>query len=487
MPAGRDQSADVAGSGWAGITVSIAWALLSRGVRIRPAVLRDVRDHVLYHLDPGTSLPHAEDRARQLTVEFASRARRQPLGSAWPRDAEMPLSPRWHRALVASLRPLSQAVFRHHYGDGRSLDELGRLLQVDALALEMARSGLREVVRRAADADGVPLDAWPSERLDQLIGRLAAWSPGPCPPLHEVIAGEHPQHVSGCARCDRAARLIQAGVLGSEDLIPPRGPLRDGGEVAILALHFHPDGRQHREALAREAQVTSTPVGEDVLLLDWSDPEPVRDALRLATEVAAPHRDHVRGAVLQGPGRWSRYGLLGPLATRAAAEVRTRSWGSVDTLGELPEPLPDPPSPRRWWTATAFLGLLAVGSTALALAPPPVDSSLVVDFAAGRGGVWAQLDVDEAAFVTVVREVGGGLQPVFVSATPADKGDLATGDGRYRLHSQGQGLLVVASDRAVGDLPDLIVRASMADEPLADLARRLEASDSGVTTRAWHE
>lgn len=480
-------SEGVAAQGWAGLTVCVAWSLLSEGVRVRSAVLDDVRDHVLFHLEPSTPLPHAEDRARHLVAGLVSRARRRPISLQWPQDAAMPLSPRWRRALERSLSPLSQAVFRQHYGDGRDLATLEQLFQVDQIALEACRAGLREVIRRAAADDGLPLHTWPNERLDQLLRRLAAFSPGPCPPLAEVVEGRHPEHQGECTRCDRAARLISAGVLQAADLVPPAQGTRPEGEVEILALHFHPDGRRHRDRLAKEAGVTTMPVGDDVLLLDWSEPEAVAETLRLAAEVGSPRRDLIRGAVLDGPGRWSPYGLLGPLAERATEEVQTRSWGMVDTLGELPVALPEPPSARRWWTGVAALAGLLVATASLAFSPPHHvgTTGLDVEFTEGRGGVWAHLDVNEDALLTIVSQDATGLHVVHRSVRSPDKASLAVGDGSYRLHALGSGLVVMASQQSPTRLETLLDAASSAPDPLSDLVDRLQSAEPRADVVAW--
>ncbi len=476
--AAADKPRDIAVTGWAGITVRVAWTLLTMGVKVKPAVLRDARDHVLYHLDPHTPLGHAEDRAGTLTKDFVSRARRGIEPDPWPTDGAMLLSPRWRRALETSLSPLTERVFRQHFADGRSLAFLVRSLQVDEIALEGARGGLREVLRRVAVSDGIPLDKWPSDRIDRLLSRLAAFSPGVCPPLHEVIAGTDLEHTRNCARCDRTQRLINAGLVQYEDLLPPPLETRPDHTVSVLALHFHPDGKTHRAHLAAEIDAPAFPVGDDTLLVDFHNPQPVTEVLELAAEVACPHRDLVRGAVLHGPGRWSRHGLLGPLATEAGAVVRSRAWSIVDTIGELPEALPEPPSAGRWWIGTAALAAAAIFSVFAILGSTPHDTSHPADvvFTSARGGVWTAFDVPDGALVTLIREYDGELGVVLASEQPADKVAYAVGDGSYRLHTMGPGVLLVSSSAPVRELHRMVDAANRADAPLEDLAKRISVS-----------
>lgn len=478
----RPRNPDVAVTGWSAITIRVAWTLLCASIRVRPHVLRDARDHVLYHLEPGSSVARADDRAEALGRGFVALARRERLHEPWPQDLAMPLSPRWRRALEESLTPLSLAVFRQHYGDSRPIEELERALQVDRVALEGVRGGLREVIRRVGADDGLPILDWSNDRIDALLHRLAAFVPAACPPVDEVLAGEHAVHAGTCVRCTRALRLVKVGVLTGEELVPPLGQARPPHRVRVLALHFHPDGRRHRARLAREAGGASCPVADDLLLLDLAQPEAVTRALLLATELAAPSRDHLRGVVLEGPGRWSRHGLLGPLAEQATQAVRSRSWGTVESVGDLPGPLPPPPSARRAWMAVAVLGLLAVASARAAFdpTPPPVDHPLTVEFVDGRGGVWVQFDVDDRALVTLVRATSEGLDVVLASQAPADKAPLAVGDGSFRVHAVGKGVLLAATSRPLPDLGPLLAAARAAEDPLGELAARIRTADPGA-------
>jgi hypothetical protein len=478
---------DIAVHGWAPLTVRVAWTLLCEGIRVRPRVLRDGRDYVLLHLEPDLPLTVAEDRATELTARFVARARRKTWQDPWPQDGAMPPSPRWRRILDRSLTPLTDAVFRQHYGDGRSLEQLEPLLAADRIALEAARGGLREVLRRAGCADGLPLDQWPNARVDRLLRRLAAFAPGPCPPMLEVVEGQHPDHIPACVRCDRATRLVHTEVLTAADLVPPADGARPLERVRVLALHLHPDGRHHRAALAKELGVPCFPVGEDLLLVDFAKPDEVREIVSLAAEVASPARDHLRGSVVEGPGRWSAHGLLGPLVDRAEAEVRSKTWGAVDTVGELPPRLPKPPSARRWWGGVAALTCLAAVWTGLAIhpAPPLVDRPIEVEFTPGRGGIWADFDVAEDANVTLIRQTDGEVDVVLRPDSPVDKAPYAVGDGRYRLHTVASAVLMVSSTAPLDGLDAMLASVRGADDPLRDLEGRIRVASPRADVQRW--
>ncbi len=479
------RSDDIAINGWSALTVRIAWTLLAAGVTVRPRVLREARAHVLLHLDERTRLPDAEDQAEMLTRQFVRRARGKNPSHPFDQDNAMPMSPRWRRVIERSMNPVTEAVFRMHYGDNRSLKYVAGRLGVDRLTVDGACAGLQEVIRRTALADGLPLDGWSPERVDRLLVRLAAWSPGPCPPLLDVVEGAHREHVKGCSRCDRTIRLVRTSVLTLEDLVPPSLGARPRDRARVLALHFHPDARKHRKGVRDELEVQATPIGDDLLLIDATDMSLVAPALVLAAELGRPHRDLVRGAVVEGQGRWSAYGVLGPLADQAEREARYRTWASIDELGELPMPVPEPPSPRRAWAVVAALGVALVISMQLAMTSVPTHVSLPldVDFTAGRGGVWSAFDAPEDARISLVRlDPDGALEVVLQSATSADKADWAIGDGSYRTFTEGPGVLV-ATTRGSIPLDTLVDAAQQAPEPLAILAEAIRTAEPGADVK----
>lgn len=479
------KSNDVAVLHWAALTVRVAWTLLSLGVKVRPEVLREARAHALYHLDPATPLTHAEDLVARRTEEFVARARGKVPEDPCAQDWEMPLSPRWRRALERSLDPLGEAVFKKHYGDNRGLGRLEQALGVDRVALEAVQSGLREVVRRIAVTDGLPLDRWSTARVDRLLKRLAAWSPGPCPPPLDIAEGCHREHVAACPRCDRMHRLLRTSVIEVDDLFPPSIGARPNGRAKLLVLQLHPDARRARRRLLEELAVPAFPLGEELILVDGDRVEEVAPVIRIAAEVAAPERSQLRGALLEGPGTWTPRGLLGPLPEKALTEVLQRSWATVEGVGPLPEALPPPPSARPWWAAVGLLAAGCVATLGLALAQPdrPADDRIDAAFTAGRGGTWVAFDVPEPAVVTLVALREGMLAPVVVPRDAADKADLATGDGGYRVHVPGQGLALLASEAPIPRLDKLILAANASSDPLGHL---LSSLPPGAHGRVFH-
>ena len=261
---------------------------MQMGVRVTKEVLYDARDHVLFHLEPQTDVATAEDMAEYLTREFIYRARHRRDVEKWPQDARMPVSPRWHRTLTYGLPSMETHVFKQHYGNGIPLSTLEQTLALDAVTLEGARGAIREVLRSMASEDGMPIQTWPNERIDRLISRIAAFTDHPSPPLDEVADGCHQEMIRACPRCERTWRLAQNGILTSEDLVAPGVIARPEQQVRLLALHFHPDGRQHREVLSKEIKTPWFPLGEDILLIDLTREEDIINLVLLATELGTP-------------------------------------------------------------------------------------------------------------------------------------------------------------------------------------------------------
>lgn len=475
------KSDDVAIHGWAGITVSVAWTLLTLGVKVRREVLDAAREHVLYHLSPTTSLPLAEDRAAHLTQRFVASARGKLLEDPWPADAEMSLTERWVRAIQALRDRTTRAVFRMHYGDNRPLDHICARLELDPVSVDAAREGLREVLRKAARQDGLPLDAWPAARLDRVLTRLAAWAPDSCPPTYDVANGAHRTHVQACPRCNRMVRLMHAGTLELQDLLPPTLRARPTTELTMLVLHFHPAGRAHRDALKRSLPGDPVAIEDDLLLLPVGERSSLFEVLRLAAELKRPERHLLRGVVLTGPGGWSRFGPLGPLGRKASREVLNRAWGVIDGLGALPEPLPEPPSASLAWVAVGGLAMAAAGALWFAtLTSPGGASGTFADFVPHEGGLYARFDVPEDRLVTVISFEGRNPQIVLAGTSVADKASVAVGDGSYLAHlPPGEALLFTHSTPI--DLDPLLNQARTAADPLAALSEAVITAYPGTT------
>ena len=452
---------------WAGLTVRIAWTLIRLKVNLSSEVLNEARIHTFFHLDRGIVPTTAQDLAEHLTEEFVARARGNTPDDPWSQDWDMPLSPRWRRAVDEALDQAADLVFRKHYGDHKRLEALAT--DVDIEALQSAQSRLREVVRRIAVADGFPMEDWAAPRIDRLLRRLAAWSPGPCPATHDLTQGFHRAHVAHCPRCERLVRLVKSRLLASEELSPPSVGARPTKTVQVIAIQIHPEGRRFRGALTEELGVPVYPAGQDLVLINAVHLDTVGSVLRMAAEVGSPPRHMVRGALLEGPGMSCPRAILGPLPERAAHEVLNRSWGTVEGIGELPPELPEPPSAAGAWGAAVGVAIVAIVAAFAVNGPAPAADPpwLQAEFVEGRGGLWATFDVPDEAWVTIVAlPPQGGLRVVFESTSAADKAELAVGDGRYRLHTTGTGLMLASHPGPLPNLEAIVADLAVGGDPV---------------------
>jgi hypothetical protein len=471
---------DVADLAWGAVTVRITWTLISRG--LRPDLVSDLRDHVFYLLPPETPAHVAEDRAELLTRAFIARARGQSLEEPWPDDWDVPPPLLWRVRLHKGAQGLSQRVLQEHYANELDLRKVASRLQEDLLAVEAAREGLREIVRTTALGDGQTLSGWTEPRLDRLLHRLAALGDDDAPPLHEVAEGRHPAWVEACPRCRRAWSLVQQGILTRAELIPPSGGGRPRATTRVLALQLQRDAASFRDALRQELPSPRLSIGEDTLLVPADDLDAIAATLRLATELERPDRTRLRGVVLEGPGRWCKSGLLGPLHETVLQGLRGATWGAVQGIGELAPPLPPLPSPGRARLVAAATAVVAIALVRLAVlsAPERPAYPLDADFVAARGGWWVDLDVDDRAYLGVVVSRDGALEVRRAGDAVTEKAPLAVGDGRYRFHEVADGVLVISSPHPLA-LPALIAQAEPGADPLGALQQRVQAV-AGVTS-----
>jgi hypothetical protein len=252
----------------------------------------------------------------------------------------------------------------------------------------------------------------------------------------------------------------------------------------VLVLNLHPDARFHRKAVCEQFAGASLRADEDALLIDPDRIEGHAPLLHMLAEQATPRRDHLRGVLVRGYGRWTRAGLIGPVAGAAVELCRARPWGEVDGAGPLPEPLPEPPSAARWWSAALLVTLLAmlVGSRALTPPEPEPRYPISAQVLPVEGGRRVHFDVDELAYVLVVVTRDGVPTPLLAAQHPSDKGELATGLGDF-IVDPGPGLTLIATSASpFDDVAPLFAAVAGEADPIRSLTERLRvvAPDADV-------
>ena len=140
--------------------------------------------------------------------------------------------------------------------------------------------------------------------------------------------------------------------------------------------------------------------------------------------------------------------------------LRTSEWGSVHGVGALPEVLPAPASPMRWYGSLVLAALVAVAAGLYSWTHGALPPRYAVT--AVRQYEQVIFDTEDAAYVDVVAIDGRVGSSLFHSAAPADKGAIATGDGRYTVESNAEYVAVVTADQPIENVVGL---AALADNP----------------------
>jgi len=466
--ASRPQAGDSGATIWFSVTVRVAWELMLAGLRVRPGVLSDARDHALACLPSGVGVDEAEELAGAATATFLARVRQGKYERLTPvEDTDLTIQRAWREQLFCAVDPVGDAVLRLHYGDGMDMAAIERTAAIDGAVLAGAREGIREAVRTIAD--GCDLGGWPDARLDGLVSRIVGVPAPGCPAPTHLLSEQGRDHVDQCPRCSRAVRLIRGGLLAPLDLIPPGGPPADP-RAEVAAILLHPDGRKHRKRVARALGERAIVLGADAWLLDGSDLNAVGVALKALAEESRPARHHLRGAVISGPGRWSGSVLLGPVPIAALDAARSRPWSEIDKLGELPAPRPPAPSATRWWLGAAAAAVAAalVGHQIMQPEVAPPSMPIAVDFHRVEAGWAIRFDTEDLAVVDVVGIGPQGLTVLHAGAR-SEKGRWATGDGRFELVVPGVEVALIASETGVPELSGLVDQARSQAQPMAAL------------------
>ncbi len=459
----------VAPTVWVVVTVRVAWNLMMSGVRVRPATLSDARDHVMLSLPQGLSPDQAEEMAGLLAQEFLDRVKggkiQRQVGEA---DLGMNVPPTWRTDLVSAVDPVGDAVLRLHYGDGMTMDDVGRTAAIGPVVLSSAREDIRERVRGLARQEGTPLGGWSDGRIDQLIGRIANVAEQGCPEPMSILSESYREHVDRCPRCSRAVRLIRGGIIAPSDLVQPADHSLTLTDVAAIVLH--PDARKVRRKLEKTLGPTAIRAGSDAWLMSEQELRAVSPALRNLVVDGHLPRHHIRGAVIHGPGRWSGNVLLGPVAVSALEAARSRPWSEVDTMAELPPPRPAPPSPLRWWLVAGVMGVAATIMGIEVLGPQEVRPQMPIEaeFRSVEDGWEILFDAEDMAVIDFIAVTENG--PTLVhKGVRANRGQWATGEGNFRIYVPGAAVAIVASEDGLPDLEALVKQSKLEPSPMNSL------------------
>ncbi len=462
---------------WGPVTVRIVWDLVGAGIRPRAQVVREIREHTLLYLGPNADTVEAEDTASSAVVDWLRRREGSYQEFPVAELADILPDPGWRRSILDECEPLHEAVFGLRYADGVPMDQVVSRVGVEAAWVRASLEALRAVARAVVAEDGVDTQGWTDAQVDALITRIANTAGNACPGPEGLVTELGRTHAELCPRCNRALRLISGGFLAPGALFAPDdGPVLVNQALDLLCLQLHPDAMPFARLVLGQLHEHVRVLGGGLMVVNAAAVPDIEERLAALTERGMPAVAQLRGVRRTVRAQWGRQAVLGPGPLELAAAVQRTGWGEVEGLS-LPEKLPPAPSSLRWYGSLLLAALMVVAVTGYAWthrAPPAVYS-----LTATRTTSAVTFRTADAAFVDVIAVDGRAGESLFHSTSPADKGAIATGDGRYSLASDSDALVVVTAPQEIGGVVGL---AALADDPsaLADAVREA-VPGAGVT------
>jgi len=441
------------------VTVRVAWELHRQKIRVTRDTLDAAREHVFLSLPEDASATFAERLTSPLTQDFVARVAKH-------RYQAVSLQERLPDRQLASLRrtlekacdPIGLYVLRLHYGERWPLSTLGPHVNFPIPELNAVREGLRALTRLLLEESGLDEGLGTVDALDAALSDIALAPYGVCPSPDTLLDPQGRDHAEGCPRCGRAVRLLQAGVLVQQDLLP--GPaLFEQGKATALALQIHPEASESRDALLAQFPGSATPSGEDFILVDVDHAPQWQARLMQRIRVGQPRGDHIRGAIHLGRGRWIARGLLGPVALGVLDETRAQPWGQIDGVEALPNTLPPPPSVARWWSFALLSSAIAILAGLALLKPTGAQAAFPITGAHdyGGGAISVSFDVNDRAYLGVWSiDVAGRVQAILEPENPAAKSEIATQRGDFEVITVKPRLVLASANLPMPELPAIL-------------------------------
>ena len=462
---------------WVPITIRVAWDLHMAKIEVRSNVLDAARTHVLSHLESDVSVDVADRLAGIYTADFITRLQQKKYERPeWEPDVELAFSVEWRELLLAALSSDAIKVFWLYYSDGLPLEKVSKRMAKPVMSIEGLMVTIRETMRVVATQKGVTLRDWMDVRLDKAISYIALLATDIMLPPDEILSPKGKEYTKVCPRIRRAYYLLKNGVLSDRDIEMPEDNQFVPRSKALVLL-LHPDMRKHTDLLHNAIKDIAQPVEQGAWLVDEGCLPILQEILVVLAEESTPAKQYLRGALVSGPGGWFDDMILGPLPIQCLEAARSRPWGMIDGIAELPLPLPPPPKSAKWWMVTFVSMLLSVSSLAWALDSkrPQTKYPIQAEFYNGDFFVDARFDVSEFSYLTVIK-LHHGVLTVEKEWTPVSKGELATGDGRYYIRVDGAEIAVVSSAQPIDNIAALMQAAQIESNPLSALADHIHSN-----------
>ena len=459
---------------WVPIVIRVAWELHLAKIEVRPNILKAACTHVFSHLETDVSIETAERKASVYTADFIGILEKKVYQRPqFDPDHELQFSSKWRKIILKNLNPNEQRVFWFVYSDGLEFKKAARKIGASISKVENACQKIRACARRIAAKEDVDIADWSDTRLDKVIQYIAnTASSYPLEPA-DILSKKGKKLINKCPRIRRAYLLLKHGILSERDLqVPTENQLIE--RQTLLVIMLHPDKRKFAKILNKALLDVAVQIESDAWLIDEEDLDEAENMLSLLAEEASPPRQYLRGAMVSGPGEWFDDILLGPLPIHCLDATRSRAWGAIDGIDELPQPLPPPPKSTSYWIMAALMSILSISSWAWAFAP--VESEFVypidAEFSTAPESVDIRFDVSDNAYLSVIR-LNSHVLTLDEEYSNASKGQIATGDGRFYLRVDAPRIALISSHEPLLELKNLLFSAQNAENPLEDLKRQI--------------
>ena len=165
---------------------------------------------------------------------------------------------------------------------------------------------------------------------------------------------------------------------------------------------------------------------------------------------------------------------MGPLPNIVIGSIRSRLWGDIDGVAELPTPLPPPKKAKKTWFMASLSLVFSIiffhsslsSQPEGALYPITSQSQSTIEEVAIR------FDIDDMAVVHIFMYNQGGLSVIHENLLH-QKGDLATRDGRYFMKASVDRLFVVSTPFQVQDWDAVMSRVNVREDVYASLRKQV--------------
>ena len=132
--------------------------------------------------------------------------------------------------------------------------------------------------------------------------------------------------------------------------------------------------------------------------------------------------------------------------------------------------------PKKSWALVAALALLTLTSvyTVTSITNDTRTSELEVVFHEGRGGIWTHFKTRPLNHIALISAEPDTLSIQFVTQSPSDLQQFATGDGSYLTHTPGKGMIVIANPEPLQELKHHLSTAESSKHPAHTLTKILK-------------